>query len=104
MCSGTCFAHLINPRRAYAARVTVLGLLVCLSVLLPRFLPLRATRQQKSDTIGLAIDNIAERFRYNIIYGLALHWLVLEIYGDFRKSTAFESYGMKSEQANCKLA
>ena len=47
--------ELINPRRACAARVTVLGLCVCVSVclsvcLLPRFLPLRATRRPKSDT------------------------------------------------------
>ena len=49
----------INPRRACAARVTVLGLSfrpsVCLSVcLFPRFLPLRATRRPKSDTNGFS--------------------------------------------------
>ena len=43
----------INPRRDCAARVTVLGLSFCLSVcLLPRFLPLRATRRPISDTYG----------------------------------------------------
>ena len=41
----------VNLRRACAARVTVLGLLVFLSVsLFPRFLPPRATRKQNSDT------------------------------------------------------
>ena len=41
----------INHRRACAARVTVLGLLVFLSVsLLPLFLPPRATTKQNSDT------------------------------------------------------
>ena len=41
----------INLRCACAARVTVLGLLVFLSVsLFPRFLPPRATRKQNSDT------------------------------------------------------
>ena len=42
---------IINPRSASAARVIVLGLSFRPSVcLLPRFLPLRATRQQKSYT------------------------------------------------------
>ena len=46
---------LVNPRRACAARVTVLGLSFRLSVvpsvcLLPRFLPLRVTRRPKSIT------------------------------------------------------
>ena len=50
---------LVNPRRACAARVTVLGLSFRLSVcpsvrLLPRFLPLRATRRPKSDTNGFS--------------------------------------------------
>ena len=46
-----CFADdIVNPRRACAARVTVLGLSVCPSVrpsvrLLPRFLPPRATNR-----------------------------------------------------------
>ena len=45
----------INPRRACAARVTVLGLSFCLSVcLLPRFLPLCATRRPISDTNGFS--------------------------------------------------
>ena len=64
-CACTCMLCLIiiNPRRACAARVTVLGLSfrpsVCPSVrlsvcLLPRFLPLRATRRPKSDTNGFS--------------------------------------------------
>ena len=53
------FHLFINPRRACAARVIVLGLLFCPSVcpsvcLLPRFLPLRATRRPKSDTNGFS--------------------------------------------------
>ena len=45
---------IINLRRACAARVTVCHS-VCLSVcLLPRFLPLRATRRPKSDANGFS--------------------------------------------------
>ena len=48
------YVRTYNPQRACAARVTVLGL-SCLSVcLLPRFLPLRATRRPKSDTNGFS--------------------------------------------------
>ena len=47
--------NVINPRRACAARVIVLGLSFRPSVcLLPRFLPLRATRRPKSDTNGFS--------------------------------------------------
>ena len=50
---------IVNPRRACAARVTVLGLSFRPSVvpsvcLLPRFLPLRVTRRPKSDTNGFS--------------------------------------------------
>ena len=50
---------IINPRRACAARVTVVVLSFCLSVclsvcLLPRFLPLRATRRPISDSNGFS--------------------------------------------------
>ena len=45
----------INPRRACAVRVIVLGLSFRPSVrLLPHFLPLRATRRPKSDTNGFS--------------------------------------------------
>ena len=52
-------AGIINPRRACAARVTVVVLSFCLSVclsvcLLPRFLPLRTTRWPISDTNGFS--------------------------------------------------
>ena len=46
---------IINPRRACAARVIVVVLSFCLSVcLLPRFLPLRATRRPISDSNGFS--------------------------------------------------
>ena len=81
MSSHTCF---INPRRACAARVTVLGHpsvrpSVCL---LPRFLPLRATRRPKA-----------------IPTGSVPHWLDFKN-GDFRKSTAFKSYGVKTKRTS----
>ena len=34
--------------------------------------------------------------------GSALHWL--DFSGNFRKNTAFESYGVKSEQANMQIS
>ena len=76
---------MINPRRACAARVTVVVLSFCLSVcLLPRFLPLRATRRPISDTnwFSATLDLfLKERF--------------------FCKNAVFESYGVKqSEEAN----
>ena len=47
-CTYTCVSWvLINTRRACAARVTLLGLCVCLSALI---LALRVTRRSKSDT------------------------------------------------------
>ena len=53
MLVSTC--TVINPRRACAARITVVVLSFCLSVcLLPRFLPLRATRRPISDTNGFS--------------------------------------------------
>ena len=60
-CLGCAVLHclVVNPRRACAARVTVVVLSFCLSVclsvcLLPRFLPLRATRPPISDTNGFS--------------------------------------------------
>ena len=47
----TCISTVINPRRACAARVTVVVLCVCLSVCLSTtILALRATRRLMSDT------------------------------------------------------
>ena len=51
--------YIINPRRACAARVTVLGLCVCVSVCLsvcplPRFLPPRATMRPTRYTSGFS--------------------------------------------------
>ena len=54
---STVMAHVhsvINPRRACAARVTVLGLSVCLSVCLSTLiLAVQATRRPMSDTSSL---------------------------------------------------
>ena len=78
----------INPRRACAARVTVVVLSFCLSVcLLPRFLPLRATRRPISDTDG-----------FSAILAFFLNSV-------FCKNAAFESYGVKrSEGANMQIS
>ena len=47
---------MINPRRTCAAKVTVLGLCVYLSVyLLALILALHATRQSKSDTNAFSV-------------------------------------------------
>ena len=60
---AVCTIIIINPRRACAARVTVVVLSFCLSVVLsvclsvclfPRFLPLRATRRPISDSNGFS--------------------------------------------------
>ena len=79
----------INPRRACAARVTVLGLClsVCRSVCLsdPSF---SSTARNKAATFA-------------ILTGSGLHWLHLKK-GDFRKITAFKSYGV--EQANMQIS
>ena len=53
--------RVINPRRAYAARVTVLGLSVCLSVCLSvSILALQATMQLMSDTNSLVAEPAAD--------------------------------------------
>ena len=53
--SGGPLGTIINPRRACAARVTVLVLSFCPSVCpVPLILPLRATRRPKSDTNGFS--------------------------------------------------
>ena len=45
---------IINPRRSCAARVTVVIFAILSVCLLPRFLPLRATRRPISDTNGFS--------------------------------------------------
>ena len=80
--------HIISPRRACAARVTVLVLSFCLSVcLLPRFLPLRAKRRPINDTNGFSAT------------------LALFKNSVFCKNAEFESYGVKqSEEANMQIS
>ena len=75
----------INPRRACAARVTVVVLSFRPSVcLLPRFHPLRARRRPISDTNGLSAT-LALFFKWHF----------------FGKNPTFETYSVKqSEDAN----
>ena len=83
------YVNLIHPRRACAARVTVVVLSFRPSVcLLPRFLPLRATRRPISDTNG-----------FSATLALFSKWYF------FCKNAAFESYGVKqSEGANTQIS
>ena len=84
--------YTMHMRSAIIASLTLgahaqrgLQYLVCVSVsvcLLPRFLPLRATRRPKSDTNGFSAT--------------------LALFCDFGKNAAFESYGVK--ELICKLA
>ena len=66
---------------------------VCLSVcLLPRFLPLRATRRPISDSNGFSAT-------------LALFHAITFERSIFHKNAAFESYGVKqSEEANMQIS
>ena len=72
--------HIVNPQRACAAKVTVLGLCVCLFVCLSTtILELQATGRLMSDTVLQGHKKC----------------------GDFAETTAFERYGEKtSEKAN----
>ena len=78
--------YIINPRRACAARVTVLGLSfrlsVCLSVCYHVFCHYVQQGGQKA-----------------IPTGSVPHWLDFQN-GDFRKSTAFKSYGLKTKRTS----
>ena len=80
----------INPRRAGAARVTVVGLSVCLSVCVSTLiLALQATRRPISDTSG-ADSELREPEK---------------LLGDFPEMTSFERYAVKtSEKVNCIIA
>ena len=76
---------IINPRRACAARVTVVVLCVCLSVCLSDYsrttttlLALRATRRLMSDTNRFSATRAGKNK------------------GDFAETTAFERYGVKT--------
>ena len=75
----------INPRRARAARVTVLGPLVFLSVCL------------SLTTFSATTRNETTKERYQKVQCYAGFDFR---FGDFRKSNAFDSYGVKTSQYN----
>ena len=66
---------IINPRRACAARVTVLGLSVCLFTTI---LGLQATRRLMSEPTASVLQGHDKEC------------------GDFAETTAFEGYGVKT--------
>ena len=80
------YMGLINPRRTCAVRVTVLGLSfrlsVCLSVCYDVFCHYAQQGVQKA-----------------IPTGSVPHWLDFKN-GDFHKSTAFKSYGVKTKRTS----
>ena len=79
--------QVINPRRACAARVTVVILSVCLSVCYHVF-----CRYAQQDD------------QYAILTGSVPHWLYF-LNSVFRKNAGFESYGVKqSEGANMQIS
>ena len=78
----TVLCDIINPRRACAARVTVLGLSIRLSVCYHVFCHYAQQGGQKA-----------------IPTGSVPHWLDFKN-GDFRKSTAFKSYGVKTKRTS----
>ena len=72
----------VNPRRACAARVTVLSLSVCLFY---HVFCHHAHRDNKR-----AIE-------YNLYQKVQHYTGLIYVFGDFRKSNAFESYGVKTK-------
>ena len=82
--------YIINPRRACAARVTVLGLSFHLSVRLSVCL---------SVCYHVFCHYVQQGGQKAIPTGSVLHWLDFKN-GDFRKSTAFKSYGVKTKQTS----
>ena len=80
-CVNSLFSCIINPRRAFAARVTVLGLSV--SVRLSVCYHVFCHHAQRTGKIATPT-------------GSALHWLDFKNV-DFRKSAAFRSYGVKTK-------
>ena len=70
---------LVNPRRACAARVTVLGLSVSVTTF-------SATTRNKAAKKAIPTGSVP-------------HWLEIKK-GDFRKSTAFKSYGVKTKRTS----
>ena len=83
--------HIINPRRACAARVTVLGLCVCLSFCLSVCYHVFCRYTQRDGQKPIPTGSVP-------------HWLYFKN-GDFDKNAAFESYGVKqSEGANMQIS
>ena len=77
--------NVVNPRRACAARVTVVVLSFCLSVCL------------SVTTFSAATSNKTANKRY--------HWLYFKNSVSSKKNAAFESYGVKqSEEANMQIS
>ena len=80
----------INPRRACTARVTVLGLSfrpsVCLSVCLSVCYHVFCHYAQQGGQKAIPTGSVP-------------HWLDFKN-GDFRKSTAFKSYGVKTKRTS----
>ena len=70
----------INPQRACAARVIVLGLSFCLSVCYHIF-----------------CHYVQQGGRKAILMGSVPHWIDLKN-GDFYETTAFKSYGVKHKR------
>ena len=77
---------LINPRRACAARVSVLGLSFCLSV-------------RPFVCLSVFCHYAQQGGQKAIPTGSVPHWLDFKN-GDFRKSNVFKSYGMKTKQTS----
>ena len=83
------FKPLINPRRACAARVTVLGLSFC---------PVRPS-VRLSVCYHVFCHYAQQGGQRAIPTGSVPHWLDFKN-GDFRKSTAFKSYGVKTKRTS----
>ena len=78
-CAHSKVWSIINPRRACAARATVVVLCVCLFVCLSTtILAPRATRRLMSDTNRFSTTRAGKKC------------------GDFAETTAFERYGVKT--------
>ena len=89
-CTRTCnvymYIHVFNPRRACAARVTVLVLSFCPSVRL-------------SVCYHVFCHYVQQGGEKAIPTGSVPHWLDFKK-GDFHKSTAFKSYGVKTKRTS----
>ena len=82
----TVLCDIINPRHACTARVTVLGLSFRLSVRLSVCYHVFCHYAQQGGQKAIPTGSVP-------------HWLDFKN-GDFRKSTAFKSYGMKTKRTS----